>query len=312
MTYPPNPQYPQTSQAYSMPPVPAQRERKKFNSVTALFTFYLPSLWRDVGRRWWGIGFLYMLMLLLITWAALFIHASQALNDFIAGEAPKVTRQIPKITINKGQASVDVPEPYTISDSQTGKPLAIIDTTGQTTAPPANYPSLLLTKTELQVRKNAGEVQINSLAGFPNMSFDGTTVQGGLRKTAQFFWPVGYPVIVILNLIFYLVLMLIFAAIGLAFASGTGARLGYGALLRLSAISMTLPILLGTLFTFTSFSPGCWWSIAEGAITLLMLYLAVKANAPLTPPPGTYMQQQGFQVNPAQPWPPQPPGYPQH
>jgi hypothetical protein len=275
-----------------------QRGRKKYNSFTALFVFFLPDLWRDVGQRWWGIGLTYLLLLMALTWLPPFFKWHAGLAGFVAVEAPKMTTQVPTVTLNNGDISIDRPEPYTITDTETGKPLVVFDTTGGTTEPPLSVPSVLVTKHGFSMRKSASEIQVQDLSQVKGVhQLNGNDVQGWLNTGVGAWWPVGYPAMTILSLLWRIFLTLIFATIGLAFASGMRAPLTYAALLRLSAVAMTPVVLLDTLFLMVpSLDVGCFWTIAGAVIDLLMLFLAVRANAPKTPT--SFSGQQGFPLSP--------------
>jgi hypothetical protein len=270
--------------------------------------FFLPDLWRDVGQRWWGIGLIYMFLLQLITWAPLFFMGHATLTKFVAEDAPKLTSQIPTITVKNGTISIDRPEPYTITDPQSGQPLVVFDTSGDTTEPPANAPSALVTKHGISMRKTATQIQTEDFSQWPGVhTLNASDVQGWLDLFVRCWWPVVFPATTILFCIWRVVLMLVLALIGLAFASGTKAPLSYAGLLRLSAIAMTPVILIDTVMLIVpSLDFGCGWTFVGIIIDLLMLFLVVKANAPKAP--AGFSGPQGFPMSPAG-WPQSPAPY---
>jgi len=281
------------------PGAPSDKGRKKYNSLTALFVFFLPGLWRDVGQRWWGIGLIYMFLLMLITWVPPFFRGHGFLTKSIAEDAPKLTSQIPTITLNNGDISIDRPEPYTITDPESGQPLVVFDTSGDTAEPPSNFPSVLVTKHGFSIRKSPTEIQTEDLSQVKGLhQYSASDVQGWLDKSVQAWWSVGYPATIAFTWLWRLVLMVVLALIGLAFASGTKAPLTFAGLMRLSAIAMTPVVLIDTV-TWTMWYPitGCGWWIIGFIIDLLMLFLAVKANAPKTP--AGFSGPQGFPMSPA-------------
>src|SRR3990172_8756471 len=111
-----------------------------------LLSFYSNALYRDVAKNWKGVGFLYLLLLLALTWIPVMIHFHNNLSEGISREAPKFVNQIPKITITKGEVSVDVPVPYYIIEPQSGVQLVAIDTSGQITSLDQTNAVALLTK----------------------------------------------------------------------------------------------------------------------------------------------------------------------
>src|ERR1044072_9047860 len=104
---------------------------KRYSFLHApVLSFFSMPFYRAVGRNWRGTGLLYMFILLLVLWIPTLIKMQIGLSRFIAQDSPRITQQIPRITIKNGQAWTDVPTPYFIKDDK-GQPIAIIDMTGQ-------------------------------------------------------------------------------------------------------------------------------------------------------------------------------------
>jgi hypothetical protein len=65
-----NPQFPgYQPPGMPTPPAPSLGGPRKYPFFAGYLMWFMPDLWRDAGRRWGGFGFLYMLILLAITWA---------------------------------------------------------------------------------------------------------------------------------------------------------------------------------------------------------------------------------------------------
>lgn len=304
---------------YGQPPAP-QRGPKQFPFFMGYFLFLSPKLWRDVGRNWGGICFFYMLLLLLATWLAVLIPINTKIKGFVDKDSRALTDQIPHVKVVNGIVSIDKPEPYTITDPENGQPIVIFDTTGKTTAPP--IPGVLVTRDSILVRDQT-QTRTVDLKG-QNGDFDSQTAHNLLAKLHSYFLPVGLPAMTLLWMIGALILMLLGGAIGSGFSSSQQANLSFGATMRLTAIAMTPGILLNTALAFTSFSPGCFVYLIDVAITLVVLFMAVKANAggggppnPAWPPapgyappagytpPPSYGQTPPLPPPPPQQWPPQ-------
>src|SRR5688572_23875317 len=127
--YPP-PGYP-PGQAPGGPPEP-----RRYSMFHGYVLFFSPKLWRDAALRWRGIGFWFLFLLVVVSWVPTMVALSSWYSGFLRDEAPKLTSQVPPITISNGVVSTPVPQPHTITDA-TGRPVIVIDTTGATTEPPA-------------------------------------------------------------------------------------------------------------------------------------------------------------------------------
>src|SRR3954470_6773029 len=93
-------------------PQPQPQGPRRFPFVAGYLLWFMPSLWRDAGRRWRGVGFFYLLLLLLITWAAVFAKGYGSLKQGVQTELPKFSSQVPNIDIKDGVVTTDAPEPY--------------------------------------------------------------------------------------------------------------------------------------------------------------------------------------------------------
>ena len=285
------PAYPPPGHA---PAPAAPRERRRFPSIVAIFLApFSPALWRDVGQRWRGIGLLYMTLLLTITWVAVGVMLHRGYQAFLRDDAPLIVDQIPAVTINKGVVSIDRPEPYEIVNPETGETLVLFDTSGETTEPPENAPSVLVAQSEIILRKNEREVETHSLKEIDSLYLDANRVRGWLDGLGKWAVPAIVLIGLIGSIIWRLILMLITALIGLAFASGFNAPLSYAALMRLSAIAMTPAILLGTILTLTGVDLPFGTMIGIG-LTIGYLALAIKANGQPTPAYAAPMGQPGY------------------
>jgi hypothetical protein len=247
-------------------------------------TSFSPDVWRDAARNWRGIGLLYMLVLLIITWSVVMVRGYNSYAHFVKAEAPQLVDQIPAVTITNGVVSIDKPEPCIITDPQTHKPLVIFDTTGATTEPPRSSPSVLVTRSKMLSRRH-GLVQEHDLSRVKSFYLDKHRVNGWLMSFKSWFIPLLLPLMVIFSLIGRLILMLITAGIGMGLAAMMGASISYAAMLRLSALAMTPTMLLSTFLTAAGLPD--FWNFIGIAVVLIYLAMMVKANTALFPDSGS-------------------------
>lgn len=273
---------------YSAPLPPLEPGPRGYSYITAIFLSPVsPNLWRDVGHHWRGMGLLYMLLLLALTWPLVAIRPYRAFRHFTANEAPKFIDQVPTITIHNGAVSVDQPEPCFITDPDNGQVIAVIDTTGQVTELPANA-SALLTRNKLMTQKSPNEQRIYDLAGVKDFYVDKDILHHWMRPLRTWLFPALAPFVLFGSLAWRLILMLILGALGLGFASAFRTPLSYAASLRLSAIAMTPGILLGTFLSLANVPLGCYHAPLGIALALIYMALAVRANRPIAAPVASF------------------------
>jgi hypothetical protein len=307
-----NPQYPGYPGAASPQ---MQPQRRRFPFFMGYVMWFSPALWRDVGRRWGGICFLYMLILQTASWAVDMSVWYPKLTAYARDEVPKIAAKVPAIEIKDGIATADVEQPYIIRDPDSGKALFVIDTTGATTEPP-EVPSGLLTRDSLIIR-DENKVQTLPLKELPPMSINPGTVQAAFDKIVGMFWPVGLPIAAIVWMILRLLQMLIYGLLAMAVGSGVRPPLGFAAGMRLAAIAITPVILLDTVLWAVGMPMWCFWWIAAPVLEIVLLVFMVRANDdPSAMPPGIagggyYPPVGGYPVQGyAQPaYAPPPPGY---
>jgi hypothetical protein len=243
-----------------------------------LFSFFSKSLYRDVGRNWNGIGFLYLLLVLAMVWIPEMIQFHFSYATTIDKAAPAFVSQIPSITITKGEVSTDVPTPYFIKDPQNDNVLAIIDITGEFTSLEDSEAKALLTKNQLIVKKNERETRMYDLSAVESFAIDKHTVERWLAWSKSWLALLFYPFAVLFAYVYRIVQALFYGAIGLLFAKGLNTTLGYQTSVRLAVISVTPVILLDTARSLLERTIPFWWLICF-LIALGYLFFAVKANS---------------------------------
>jgi hypothetical protein len=260
-----------------------------------VLAFFSKSLYRDVAKHWRGTGLLYIFVILALVWIPTIIKGQLGMSRWVEGDSKELTKQIPAITISKGQVSTDVATPYFIKDLKTGTDIAIIDTSGTYNSLDKTDAKLLLTKSKMIMSKSATETQTYDLSGVQSFYVDRARVENWLAAARRWFVPVLYPLAVIFSFIFRAIQILIYALIGLLFANMLHAKLSYKTLMRLSAIAITPVLVLNLLFEFVPIRIP-WWFLLGIVIALGYLFFAVKVNAdaedvPVYQPPTAYPAQ---------------------
>ena len=247
-----------------------------------VMSFYSPSLYRDVADHWTGVGFLYLLLLLSLAW----IHPIVRLHDTATGLfetlGPAVLQQVPTISIRQGEVSIAEPQPYTIAVPGSLSPLAVIDTTGQTT-PETTQAFLLLTKHQAIVRKNPHETRTYDLSGIKDLTVDRTTVKRILDSCQRWLAILAYPAALLGSYVYRILQVLIYASIGLLFAHLLKAPLEYPELLRLSSVAVTPAIVADTLRGAAGIGSSLLWWFFCFLLSMGYLLFAVRVNATAQP-----------------------------
>jgi len=241
-------------------------------------SFFSKDLYRDVSSQWKGTGFAYLLLLLAICWIFPITRMHADLAYFVDNEAPKIISQIPTISIVDGNASIQESQPYYIKDPETGEVLVIIDTTGKITSLAETKALALVTKTETMFKKSEIETRTFSFANIKEFTLDQEKITGWLTVAKKLAVPVLYPLAVLGSYAFRIIQVLVYAAIGMLFASWFKSRRPYISLIRLSVVAVTPCIIirtvLGALHVNIPFA-GLWYFLTA----MGYLFFGVRATS---------------------------------
>jgi hypothetical protein len=209
-------------------------------------SFYSQRFYRHVAATWRGMAHAYLLCLLGLCWIPFLIETYGNWSQFMGTWAQDLLRQIPPVSVSHGIVSVDAPQPHTIRDTETGKTLAILDTTGQIQSLDGVDAQMLLTRTQFILRKGAYETRTYDLSGVTSFALDRERVRGWLKLLATWGPPGLYVVLVPLSYMYRLLQSLLFAAIALALWRSTVPGLSYARALSIALVSTGPAIILKT------------------------------------------------------------------
>jgi hypothetical protein len=243
-------------------------------------SFFSADFYRDVGRHWRGIAFLYLLLLLAVSWIPVMFKIQAKINEFIFTQSPKIIKQIPEIKISKGEAIVSADMPYIIKDPDTGAPFIVIDTTGKTENLGSTNALGLLTKTKFIIKRNELETRTFDLSDVGDLTIDQDIIRNLADSFRQWFIILLYPFVLLFSYGYRIIQALIYALIGIFFSKKLKADLNYGALLSLTMVSVTPVIIVNSIYNYLDLKiPFPFWGIICFFIAIGYLRFAVKANA---------------------------------
>ena len=258
-----------TTKRYSMMHVP-------------VLSFFSKDLYRDVGLNWKGVNFLYLLILLVVCHIPTAYMANVYFSNFVKNDAPAFVEQVPAIRIVDGELSIEEPQPYYITEPESGDVLAIIDTTGTIESLKDTEALVLVTETEIIWQKDQFQTQTFDLAPVEEFALDSDRIMGWLRVAGKYVGIVLYPLGLSSSYIYRIIQALIYAAIGLIFASSCKAVLSYATLIRLAVVAVTPCIITGTILDLASVSLP---PLLYLAAAMVYLYIGVKSVSETTAEP---------------------------
>lgn len=238
-----------------------------------LLAFFSKDLYRDVAKNWRGMGFLYLLVLVLILSMLTAFTYYQGRLAFVNMIQPVII-QLPTITINKGKASIKEPVPYTIKASKTNKVIGVIDTSEHPISFQESPAWFMLTKDSFLFKENASTTRTQNLSAVPDQVYD----QAKFQKLVMEFSYVITAGLFLLELLFRFcegVLMILL--LGLIAKLLTHTKLEYQVLCRLAAIAITPAVILAQILEFLHLHIH-YGALIYFIISMVYLFYGVEAN----------------------------------
>ncbi|MCC7410104.1 MAG: DUF1189 family protein [Gammaproteobacteria bacterium] len=254
-----------------------------------VLAFHSEPLYREVARRWQGRAFVYLLVLIAIAWTLLFVRFVPVQKDELTILAEKYITQVPAVHIADGVATVDALQPYEIRDPDSGRVVAILDTTGEVTTLEGTDAGMLLTRNQVISRENQTETRAFDLGHIEALTVDQDLLRAIVAGVLRWGPVVAWPLAILTSFIFRILQAIVYAAIGLMLQSMLHVSLGFNVLLTLAMVAITPAIVVGTVLELATL-PLPFQGLLLFLLAMAYLAFAIRANrgataAPATPPP---------------------------
>jgi len=237
--------------------------------------FYSWDFYREVAETWRGTSFAYLLLLLAVCWLPTGCQVQNGWAKMVDEQSPRFVEQIPPIVIKDGIVSVDAKQPCYITDPDTKKVLAIIDTTGQVAPLDRTGALVFIGKDQVVVKKGANETRVYSLSGIEELHFDRDIARLWLGRSKYVAGPFVYLMMLAGSYLFRVVEVLGLACLGMVFSRDVTPRPGFGALLGISVLAVAPSIIVGTVLDLAKASlPKSWLVFLAISIGYLLYGLA--------------------------------------
>ena len=252
---------------------------QRYTIVHPLYlSFFSKSLYQDVARNWKGFCVTYLLALLALSVIPGVMRVRTQLTAFFNTEAPQFVTQFPTITITDGKVTMSKPQPYYIRDEKTKKPVIIIDTTGKITSLKGSPAAILITGSSVLVKADEADTRTFDLAGIKHLVVDRSVLYDWMDSFQQWFPFLFYPFALLFSLLYHLVEVAFYTAIGFMFSRSLRAQLRFRALVRLAVIALTPSVILGLFLALTGLGFPYWWYTSL-MISTAYVYFAVRSNS---------------------------------
>ncbi len=223
---------------------------QQYNMLQAVpMSFYSARLYRDVALNWGGKAFVYLFLLLAIITLAFSLIAQHAVREGYDVFSDKIVPQIPVMNIAQGKISTPENHPYYITEPDSDKRIAVIDTSGQFKTPQEENVSLLITGSSVIMAKK-DETRTFSIPAKLNGTFDPPVVSQAIMKYLGFVWLLFFIPMLALHYIYRILQAMLYSIIGKFFAWISGTKLSYMHILPIALVALTPTIVFFLVMIF--------------------------------------------------------------
>ncbi len=224
---------------------------RKYNLFHAIYmSFFSKDFYRDVARNWYGLSILFLLILVLITGIPVLMEINAGINRFVEQSSTKVVQQMPPVTIKNGRLSTPQNRPYLVTIETDGeKESIIVDTTGKYTSIEQTGARVLVTSTQVYLKKNDNEAAIFALESIEKFQLTQDEIKYWINLFGKWFMIFFAPFLLAGIFLLRFLQVLVYTLFGLIMKAVLNSKINYGSLLSLTAMSLTPVLLLNFVLT---------------------------------------------------------------
>lgn len=223
----------------------------QYNVLQAIYmSFYSKKLYRDVANNWGAKTFLYLFLVVALSWIAFVWQLQTTLNLAYQKDSERIVEQIPVITIKDGKLSTPENRPYIITTPDSKERIAVIDTSGTYTTIEQANAGILITETEMITQPKPEETRNNQIPATLNAVIDPQVVNSYVQKYLGFVWIIFFIILTVCYYIYRIIQALLYAIIGKILSAIWQIPLAYDQILWITMVAVTPTIVLATILSF--------------------------------------------------------------
>lgn len=231
--------------AYSM------RKYGIFSAI--LFSFFSPSLYRDVANNWGAWSLFYTLVLTLLLTMVISVSEQERLKAYknmVITFSEHWKSETPKIKIRRGNVITPENKPYLLHKSNDSSIWGIIDTSGQyRVLDDKSTARVLLTKNQFFYRDDRNMIQVYNFPKTSNFTIDPNGVIKLVKDLFGYSWLTLIPVVWMFVFIAELIRAALYAILGKAITLFFNINLRYGTVFSLLLVCLTPLLIIKTIFS---------------------------------------------------------------
>jgi hypothetical protein len=239
------------------PPTPKIKIREKikpetdFNVFQALiYSFFSPSLYVDVARKWKGACLVYMTILSAVAGLPMAASFATQYGEVQDEHIMPVLGRFPGMKIENEKLTIVEPSPYTLRDAKNQITLGVFDTSGQVTSLNQMPAAFLFAKDFMTYRDgNSGSENQIKYAPHLKIKVDNQILFYGAHQLERWMSFLTFPIMCCAVTLIFLVLGFLYSLPGMVYSMIWKTHLDYGAVYRLAVVAMTPATVFSGLLT---------------------------------------------------------------
>lgn len=229
------------------------------------------SIYKEVISERASFAVRYILWLVFFSTIILSVRASFDFFRLLNQSAEWAKAKIPTITIKQGQASSDVPQPYTAQEREF---TFILDTTGSTSKIDAPR-GLLVAKDKIIYKESQFQTREYSLSNIPHLIFDANLIDKWKKVASALALPIVAVGIFLWNCLARFLQVFYFSLFSMLINKARHINLGYSALFNIGAYAITPAVILGLIVNVVGVPLPIFWTF-YAAVYITYLTIAIS------------------------------------
>lgn len=250
----------------------------RYNIFQAIFmSFYSRKLYQDVGQNWGGKTFLYLFVLLSLSWIGDTIFIQSGISRMYARTSDAFVAQIPVLTVTQGKLSTPEKKPYIIKEPGTENIFAIIDTSGKFTDIANTKADILVTESKIYNQQDEHETRIHHIPSSFSAVIHPDIINGYVKSGIGYAWIFIFTFLLIFSYVYRILQCMLYAILGKIFSVISKSNVTYGTIVQITMVAITPSIVIATLFNLFMFDFPHQY-LTYFVISMLYMIYGIRAN----------------------------------
>lgn len=204
-----------------------------------------PRVLVDAARRWSVLrSLVYIHLVVMLAWVPLTASAWLGLQRYVAQHGEAVVRGFPMILLQAGRLTTDVEVPYSWVEPASGRPLLVLDTSGEVTSLEGREERVLVAPGRIAWTEGDGTPREVDTSGVPALLVDGEALGDWMQTALRWFPLMHYALGVVMDVSAKGLLATLCGAAAALLARRRGWSLGVPGALGLGCVAVTPAVAL--------------------------------------------------------------------